>query len=66
MKLLPAYDPDDNSRRGYELGIAAAREKCIRNGSILPEPGNATEARWAREGQRRPSELDSVRQEGRR
>ena len=56
------YDPAQNSREGYQLALRAAREQCIRRRQILPEKGNATELRWASEGPRAPSELESVRQ----
>lgn len=58
------YDPADNSYRSWELGIAALRETRIRRGQIQPEKGNATEERWAREGDAPPSKLDAVKRDG--
>lgn len=58
---MTAYDPDINGARCYDLAIRSLREINIRRGSILPEPGNDTEARWAREGERKPSQLDTAR-----
>ncbi len=59
MKLLPAYDPGDNSRRCYGLAVKAWREQCIRRHQIKPD--TPEEERWAKEGERRPSQLDAVR-----
>lgn len=53
------YDPADNTRRCYKLGLKAWREKCIRSGEI--EPTTLDEHRWAAEGPRRASELEAVR-----
>lgn len=58
---MSAYDPDDNSRRCYDLAIRAAREKCIRSGQILPDHSKPDEVRWADEGPRAPNELEAVR-----
>lgn len=57
----PDYDPDDNSRRCYELAIAAAREACIRRGTIKPDPSRPQEVRWAQEGSVSPDKLECVR-----
>jgi hypothetical protein len=54
------YDAADNSRRCYELGLKAWREKCIRSGEIKPETPD--EHRWAVEGPRPPSQFETVRQ----
>jgi len=54
------YDPYDDSIKGYELGIRAWREICIRRKQI--EPVTREEERWAKEGDRKPSELDTVKE----
>lgn len=50
----------DDSRKNYDLAIRVAREQCIRRRQIAPAPGNATEARWAAEGPRPASQLDTL------
>lgn len=53
------YNPTLNSERSYALWLACAREIKIRAGQIAPS--TPEEQRWAAEGPREPSELDSVR-----
>jgi hypothetical protein len=55
------FNAADDSLKSWELGIAAARERCIRRKQIQPRPGDAEEQRWAREGDVPPSRLDTVR-----
>lgn len=59
--MSETYNAAENSAKGYELAIKAAREKCIRAGTILPRIGDEQEKRWQREGVKPPSELDSAR-----
>jgi len=60
--MTDPYDPEDNGIKGYALGLKAWREICIRRGQIAPDPYDKDEMRWAREGERKPGELDSVRE----
>lgn len=53
------YDPDENSERSYAIWLRCAREIKIRAGTL--PPSTPEEQRWASEGERKPSELDSVR-----
>lgn len=55
------YSAVQNSERSYALWLKCAREQSIRRGQILPDKANPDEVRWAAEGERKPSELDSVR-----
>jgi hypothetical protein len=50
--------------RSYDLAIAILREKNIRAGWIQPNPHNPEEVRWASEGFRPDSDLDTVKREG--
>lgn len=59
----PLDGPASDGARSYDLGIAAIRERCIRRGQVAPRPGDADEQRWAREGDRPISQLDTVRGE---
>ena len=52
---MAEYDPADDARRCYDLGIAAWREKLIRLGD-LPAV-TEQERRWAAEGRVHPSQL---------
>lgn len=56
----PDYDPEDNSRRCYDLAIKAAREACIRRGQIAPDPSRPEEVRWAQQGPVSPDRLATV------
>jgi hypothetical protein len=49
--------------RSYDMAIAILREKQIRAGNILPNPHNPEETRWASEGFRPDSDLDTVKRE---
>lgn len=60
VSLTPQERADD-SFKSWALGIAAAREVCVRKGQILPRVGDAEEQRWAREGFISNRELDCVR-----
>lgn len=51
----------DDGPKSYSLALAALREKCIRKREIQPRPGDADEARWAREGVVPDRELETVR-----
>lgn len=55
------YDPAENARLCYDLAVRAAREKCIRRGQIKPDASKPGELRWAKEGERDPSELEAAR-----
>lgn len=57
------YDPEDNSKRSWELAIKAWREICVRRGQIAPD--TPEERQWQQEGPRRPSELSVVQIRGR-
>ncbi len=59
-----AWRDGDRARDGFnswKLGIAAAREKCIRGGQILPDPSKPNEVRQQREGPVKSSDLDTVK-----
>lgn len=62
MTILLLYDAADDSAKCYDLAIAVSREICIRNHSIQPRIGDKREQRWADEGHRERSELDTVRE----
>jgi hypothetical protein len=49
-----------DSERSHALAIKALREKLVRSGQIQPRPGDATEARWLKEGPRPFNELEAV------
>jgi hypothetical protein len=55
------YDPRANSAGCYAQAVASLREIAIRRGNVLPAPGDATEARWAAEGERPINQLETVR-----
>ncbi len=55
------YDPADNSRRCYDLAIAASREQCIRRHQIKPDASKPHEVRWAIEGDVPPNKLEAIR-----
>lgn len=61
MTRLSPQEREDDSFKSYGFAIQSLREICIRRGSICPTPGHQEEERWAREGERKPSELDCVR-----
>ena len=54
-------DPDlaTDSYRSWRLALAAWREQCIRRGQIAAE--TTEERKWASEGPREPSQLETVR-----
>lgn len=58
------YDAAKNSAAGYELGIAAHREICIRKRQIQPRPDDAREQRWAAEGMVPVRKLETVKDNG--
>lgn len=53
------YDPDENSRKAYDLTIGAIREICVRKGDI--EPKGEREKRWAKEGPRSIDNLETLK-----
>lgn len=53
------YDAADDSRRSYDLGIRAGREKRVR--SHIYDPINETEQRWWDEGPVSNNQLETVR-----
>lgn len=55
------HEAADDSRKGYELAIRAARELCIRRGQILPDCSRPEEIGWAEEGVLPSSMLTVVR-----
>lgn len=58
------YDAADDSRRSYDLGIAALREICIRKGQVAPSEDpelRERELRWAAEGPVSNNQLETVR-----
>jgi len=40
----------DDARRNYDFAIRCLRERCIRDGRVLPREGDPIEERWAQEG----------------
>ena len=54
-----AYDPADNSRRGYDLAIKAMREIRVRRNEIAPKTPQELEQQMT--GPKPISQLDCVR-----
>jgi hypothetical protein len=61
MTRLSPKEAEDDSYRSWQLNIAVLREINIRNGSIKPDKGDKTHARWVSEGPVKPSLLETVR-----
>lgn len=59
--MSDGYNPLDNAFRCHSVAIAALREINIRRGNILPQPGDETEERWAKEGEVPVPKLESGR-----
>ena len=54
-------EADDDSRRSFDLALAALREQHIRRHAILPRSDHPEEMRWAEEGEVDVRRLDTVK-----
>ena len=57
----PKSEVAADSYRSWELAIEAKREQMIRAGTIKPRPYHPGEVKWAEEGPRPISELDTAK-----
>jgi hypothetical protein len=59
--LRDPKESSDDSRKGYDLALAALREQHIRRHAIPPRPDRPDEVRWAKEGEVAVQYLETVR-----
>ncbi len=66
VKTKDEFDADWDGLGSFTLAVEAAREKCVRSGSLSPRHGDAEEMRQAKEGPRPNDQLDCVRRDAAR